>query len=216
MADLGFDVWLGNSRGNSYSRNHTTYNPDTDSAFWDFDIDSCARGDLPAFFDYIRNLTSFQAEDDQILSPPFFYICHSMGCAEILALLSQVPDYNEVLDAAFLMAPPVFMANSRASYFTGLASLFEYISGYKELRRYRTSRPWWVRLGCTYSWCRRTASRMLSMSPDQLNMTMLPVIYDHLRHGSSSKVVFHFSQVCIRLTFNCLFFLTSCIMYSSS
>ena len=119
-----------------------------------------------------------------------------MGCAEILALLSEEPEYNEVLDAAFLMAPPVFMANSRASYFTGLASLFEYISGYKELRRYRTSRPWWVRLGCTYSWCHKTASRMLSMSPDQLNMTMLPVIYDHLRHGSSSKVVFHFSQVC--------------------
>ena len=118
-----------------------------------------------------------------------------MGCAEILALLSEVSDYNEVLDAGFLMAPPAFMGRSRASYVTGLASLFESFMGYKELRRYRNSRPWWVRMGCENYFCRRTASRMLSVSPDQLNMTMLPVIYDHLRHGSSSKVVYHFSQV---------------------
>ena len=193
MADLGFDVWLGNTRGNSYSRNHTTLNPDTDREFWNFDIESCATLDLPAMLDYIGNVTS---TDETQVRPPFFYICHSMGCAEILALLSEVPEYNEVLDAAFLMAPPIFMANSRASYFTGLASLFEYIQGYKEIRRTRTSRPWWVNWGCTYAWCRKSTSRMLSMSPDQLNMTMLPVIYDHLRHGSSSKVVYHFAQVC--------------------
>ena len=63
-----------------------------------------------------------------------------MGCAEILALLSDVSEYNEVLDAGFLMAPPAFMGRSRASYVTGLASLFESFMGYKELRRYRNSR----------------------------------------------------------------------------
>ena len=36
MANRGYDVWLGNSRGNRYSTNHTSLNPKNDAVFWDF------------------------------------------------------------------------------------------------------------------------------------------------------------------------------------
>ena len=31
----GYDIWLPNSRGNKYSRNHTWFNPDFDAEYWD-------------------------------------------------------------------------------------------------------------------------------------------------------------------------------------
>lgn len=35
LHDAGYDVWMGNSRGNTYSMSHVKYNP-TEPQFWDF------------------------------------------------------------------------------------------------------------------------------------------------------------------------------------
>ncbi|CAF4455388.1 unnamed protein product, partial [Rotaria magnacalcarata] len=57
LVDAGYDVWLGNMRGNYYSRAHVKYNPDHDEAFWDFSWDDMARDDLPSMIYYILNVT---------------------------------------------------------------------------------------------------------------------------------------------------------------
>lgn len=36
LADHGYDVWLGNARGNVYSRKHVSFDPDNDREYWDF------------------------------------------------------------------------------------------------------------------------------------------------------------------------------------
>lgn len=55
----GYDIWLGNARGNTFSRNHTTVDPD-DAAFWKFSWHEIAIYDLPAIIDFILERTQQQ------------------------------------------------------------------------------------------------------------------------------------------------------------
>ena len=57
LAEQGYDVWLGNFRGNSYSRAHLSLNPDVDNEYWRFTWDEMARHDLPAMLDYVMEET---------------------------------------------------------------------------------------------------------------------------------------------------------------
>lgn len=67
LADAGFDVWLGNSRGSTYSQRHARLNS-SDNKFWAFSWDEMAMYDLPASIDFIINETKV----DKV-----FYVGHS-------------------------------------------------------------------------------------------------------------------------------------------
>ncbi|CAK9801051.1 Gastric triacylglycerol lipase [Anthophora plagiata] len=69
LANAGYDVWLGNNRGNVYSRNHTSILP-TDRHFWNFSYHELGIYDLPAMIDYILERTN----NEQL-----FYIGHSQA-----------------------------------------------------------------------------------------------------------------------------------------
>ena len=59
-ATAGYDVWLGNSRGNKYSKKHTTLNAEKDKAkYWDFDWVEMGLQDLPAVLDMITDKTGY-------------------------------------------------------------------------------------------------------------------------------------------------------------
>ena len=50
LADLGYDVWMGNNRGTRYSLGHKTI-PATDSKYWNWSWSEMGLYDAPAFID---------------------------------------------------------------------------------------------------------------------------------------------------------------------
>jgi lysosomal acid lipase/cholesteryl ester hydrolase len=59
-ARAGYDVWLGNSRGNTYSCSNIYFDPRKNGKkFWDFDWADMGMYDLPATFDYITAKTGY-------------------------------------------------------------------------------------------------------------------------------------------------------------
>ena len=85
LADAGYDVWLGNYRGNTYSRNHTFLNPDAlfNHKFWDFTWDEMAKYDIPSMVEKVLEVTG----EEEI-----FYAGHSMGTTAFMAMGHYRPD----------------------------------------------------------------------------------------------------------------------------
>lgn len=109
FADSGYDVWLPNTRGNVYSKNHTTKNPHTDPSFWDFSFWEVGTKDIPALVDYVL---------DQTEASKLFYIGHSQATSAYMAWLSEQPEYNSKIAAASMLAPISYLKNSDILYQT--------------------------------------------------------------------------------------------------
>lgn len=107
LADRGYDVWLGNARGNHYSRKHKKYSV-LDKPFWSFSWHEIGIEDLPAMIDYVRE----QTKKDKI-----FYVGHSQGTTSFFVMASEKPEYNEKIHAMFAMAPVTYMKHMSSPFF---------------------------------------------------------------------------------------------------
>ncbi|KKA30968.1 hypothetical protein TD95_001330 [Thielaviopsis punctulata] len=95
LVERGFDVWLGNNRGNKYSKKAVNRAP-TDPDFWNFSIDEFAFHDIPDSIAYV-----LQSTGQQSLS----YIGFSQGTAQAFAALSIHPQLNQQVNVFIALAP---------------------------------------------------------------------------------------------------------------
>lgn len=104
LSDKGYDVWMGNSRGNTYSKGHVSMSV-SDVKYWDFSWHEIGFYDLPASIDHVLAVTG----QDKLL-----YVGHSQGTTALFVLLSEKPEYNEKIVKGVLYAPIAYTENMRS------------------------------------------------------------------------------------------------------
>lgn len=111
LADAGYDVWLGNSRGNFYSTAHQTLNPDS-QAFWDFSWDDMAQYDLPANINFILAHTG---------AATLSYVGHSQGTIQAFAAFSMNHTISQKVNVFAALAPVAYVNNQKSLLLSVLA-----------------------------------------------------------------------------------------------
>lgn len=95
LYELGYDVWLGNNRGNKYSHKHLS-RPLNSQAFWNFSLDEFALYDIPDSINYILS---------EVGKDKLTYIGFSQGTAQAFASVSINPDLNDKVDQIIAISP---------------------------------------------------------------------------------------------------------------
>jgi pimeloyl-ACP methyl ester carboxylesterase len=200
LADLGYDVWMGNARGNRYSRNHVTFDPDGRRSdrrrFWEFSWHEIGTTDLPAMIDYVLGQTGYEK---------LHYIGHSQGTTSFFVMASERPAYNDKILSMQALAPVAFMSNLRspfvraASYFLNTLDTATSVLGIYEFLPTSELLALGGQAACrdeawTQALCYNVLFLIAGFNSAQTNTTMIPVMLGHTPAGASANQLIHYGQ----------------------
>ena len=103
LADAGYDVWLGNLRGNRYSKSHAALSSKSPK-FWAWSWDEMASLDIPAMVKYISSNTSSRIT----------LVGYSQGATVGLAAVATNPDLMVSVNAIVALAPITSLKRSKS------------------------------------------------------------------------------------------------------
>ncbi|XP_013200008.1 lipase 3 [Amyelois transitella] len=195
LAEAGFDVWMGNARGNYYSKRHLTLNSNGGRGnidYWKFSWDEIGNLDLPVIIDHIIATTG---------QPKLHYIGHSQGSTTFLVLNSLRPEYNDKFISFHAMAPAAFFIHSQFGLWS-VAPLEAFLEetlhaiGVAEILGNRDFFTWFA---VNYCFEGTTIGNICDSilngnNPEYYNSTLTPLFFGHTPAGCSLRQMSHYGQ----------------------
>jgi len=199
LANKGFDVWVGNTRGNTYSLGQKqTNSSNASSAYWDFSWQEISLYDLPAAFEYIYGATQKQIT----------YIGHSQGTSIMFAALCRHdPVVLKYLKHYIALAPVVYVDNvgSPVVKLIGSSSLGKIMQvlNQKEFLMLPHSVHQVLALVCEFADAACvTQLRLISdTKPEFDNVDRMDVVLGHFPAGTSLQNMLYWNQMLVSKDF---------------
>jgi lysosomal acid lipase/cholesteryl ester hydrolase len=195
LVEQGYDVWLGNNRGNKYSKKSLNHSP-TDIPFWSFSMDQFAFHDIPDTIDYILSTTK---------QPSLSYIGFSQGTAQAFASLSIHPTLNDKVDVfvalAPAMAPPGLASGIVASFVKSSPEILYLAFGRRAILGSATMWQALLYPGIFTYFIDKSLSFLFNWKTQNITAHQKLAAYPHLYSFSSVKSVVHWFQIIRNGTF---------------
>ncbi|XP_045480546.1 lipase 3-like [Harmonia axyridis] len=193
LADEGYDVWLGNARGNHYSIGHTKLKLDSEQ-FWNFSWHEMGVYDLPAVIQFISTTTGKGGE--------ILYVGHSMGTTMFYVFSSLRPEIAKLVKLMVSLAPVAYMKNVRSPirYLTPFICEEEWIAKHLGIKQFLPDNKIMKLLNyeCEITdggkICENLIFLLCGADKDEYNEDIMPVVLQHIPAGSSTKTVLHYGQ----------------------
>ncbi|KAJ6653580.1 hypothetical protein lerEdw1_009078 [Lerista edwardsae] len=192
LADAGYDVWILNCRGTTWSRQHRYLSIEQEE-FWDFSFHEMGIYDIPATINFILQKTQQDA---------LYYVSHSQGTTAGLIAFSVMPQLAQKVKIFFGLAPGyslVGMTSSLRKLLSLPVEVAKAIFGEKEFSLLSNRRKVINAKFCSYAGldqlCLQIMSNVVGFNMNNFNVSRVDIYTGILPDFTSFKTGLHWKQV---------------------